>query len=362
MSLLKSFLALLLFSGLSFSLYADEKRDDIHALYIPLADHYAALVAYERYASKMRYANFRITQMKNWDLLRAYFQSGEADMAYVMTPLAIDMFNEKPHFRWIGLMHRDGNALALNALLNKEVILKRNRLDRKPDAQVANALISARRDYKKSTQIALPHLLSTHAVILYRYLKEYGSSISFSHNQDADVLGISIAPPKAPFFIKIKDKKAMPAAFEQSLPWADVVETGGFGKIAWYSKDVMPWKYGHVECITLATDKSISSKFKAVNEVQYYLHKAGEDIEKAKKEGGLALENIVNIVRKHIPLHTPAAIRASLRSDLEVINYSHLNVDKAGLKLIMDYALEGKILKKGLDINKFADERFNIKL
>jgi len=353
---------------LSFALHAQDSRQKIHALYIPLADHYAAIVAYERYASQMKYADFEIEQMENWDLLRAYFQSGNVDMAYVMTPLAIDMFNEKAHFRWIGLMHRDGNALAVNELLLKSILLKGKRLERKPDAQAAVAFKEAYKTYAKPTQVGLPHLLSTHAVVLYRYLKEYQVTLSLTPNEQADVLGISIAPPKSPSFIKIKNKKATPAAFEQSLPWADVVETGGFGKVVWYSKDVMPWKNGHVECITLATDLAIKKKKKALKEVMYYLHKAGEDIEKARKGSSSSsssskeLETIITLIRKHIPLHSAVAIKASLRDDLRVINYTHLNVDKKGLKLIMDYAIEGKVLKKGLNIDEFADESFHIDL
>ncbi|MEZ0185857.1 MAG: hypothetical protein AB9Q23_05660 [Candidatus Reddybacter sp.] len=74
------------------SLAVTETRQTIKALYIPLADHYAAIVAYERYREQMQYADFQIEQMGNWYLLRTYFQSGEADMAYVMTPLAIEMY------------------------------------------------------------------------------------------------------------------------------------------------------------------------------------------------------------------------------------------------------------------------------
>ena len=55
---------------------AAQQRQTIKALYIPLADHYAAIVAYERYREDMQYADFQIEQMGNWDLLRAYFQSG----------------------------------------------------------------------------------------------------------------------------------------------------------------------------------------------------------------------------------------------------------------------------------------------
>ncbi len=350
----------LLFSFLVNPSFAFAKnKHTIKALYIPLADHYAALVAYERYRGKMQYANFQIEKMKNWDLLRAYFQSGEVDMAFVMSPLAMDMYNEKPHFSWIGLMHRDGNALAINDLLNNELNLEKFRKDRKPDAKVAEALKKVYKKNNIATQIGMPHLLATHTVVLYRYLKEHGVKMSLSANiVNTEVLAISLAPPKSPAYIKSKSNRAIPAAFEQSLPWADIVETGGFGKVAWYSKDVIPWPKGHVECIALATHTAITKKFKAIKEVNFYIQKAGLDIEHARKKGGAALEAIVTIVRKHIPAHTREAIIASLSPSLRVINYENLDIDKAGLKLIMDLALEGGILKNPVDISEFADDRF----
>ncbi|MCF6281905.1 MAG: ABC transporter substrate-binding protein [Candidatus Polarisedimenticolaceae bacterium] len=347
---------------IAFSTFAVEShtRQPIKALYIPLADHYAALVAYERYRDQMVHADFQIRQMKNWNLLRAYFLSGEVDMAYVMSPLAMDMYHESPHFRWIGLMHRDGNALAINDLLNEEVQLAPLRKNRKPNDQVAKALKKIFQQTKIPTKVAMPHLLATHTVVLYRYLKEHDVSLTLTHHTPAEVLAIAVPPPKSPAFIKASSNRAKAAAFEQSLPWADIVETGGFGHVAWYSKDVMPWPNGHVECIALATDSAIANKFDALKEVMFFIQKSGNDIEQARRSGGDALETIVNIVRKHIPAHTRKAIIASLNPDLRVINYQHLNIDKPGLKQIMDLAIEGGILKQPVDIDKFADERFNI--
>ncbi len=333
-------------------------RQTIKALYIPLADHYAALVAYERYRDEMIQADFQIEQMKNWDLLRAYFQSGDVDMAYVMSPLAMDMFTEAPHFRWIGLMHRDGNALAINDLIRDKIDLPVQRKDRKPDQQVAEALRSIYQKRHQQIEVGMPHLLSTHTVVLYRYLKEHGLKMSLRPSNDAQVRAIAIAPPRSPAFIKGKSSRAQAAAFEQSLPWADIVETGGFGHVAWYSKDVMPWKNGHVECIALATDKAIANKQAAIQEVMSYIHRAGDDIERARNSGGDAMDEIVKIVRKHIPAHTREAIIASLDPKLRVINYNHLNVDKAGLKQIMDLAVEGGILKQAVNIERFADTQF----
>jgi NitT/TauT family transport system substrate-binding protein len=120
----------------------------------------------------------------------------------------------------------------------------------------------------------------------------------------------------------------------------------------------MPWPEGHVECIALATDKAIAEKTDAVNEVMSYIRKAGEDIEQARNEGGDKLEAIVEIVRKHIPAHNREAIIASLDPELRVINYQNLNVDKAGLKQIMDLAVEGGILKQAVNIDDFADISF----
>ncbi|WP_022942129.1 ABC transporter substrate-binding protein [Psychromonas hadalis] len=350
---------ILIFSfSLSFSATLHAKQP-IKALYIPLADHYAALVAYERYREQMKYANFEILKMKNWDLLRAYFQSGKADMAYVMSPLAMDMYSKQPNFKWIGLMHRDGNALAINKLIKDNIDLPKKRINRKPDKQVAYALQALHQSRKKSTQIAMPHLLSTHSVVLYKYLKNYGIELTLTKNNKIPVEAIAIAPPKAPAFIKGQSNRATPAAFEQSLPWADVVETGGFGYIAWYSKDVLPWENGHVECIALATDLAIKNKYLATKEVMDFIKIAGTDIEQARKIGGRALDEIVIIVQKHIPEHTRDAIIASLDPDLRVINYQSLNIDEAGLKLIMNLALEADILKKSIDIELFSDHRFD---
>ncbi|MBQ0720895.1 MAG: hypothetical protein KBT88_08665 [Gammaproteobacteria bacterium] len=76
----------------------------------------------------MQFADFQIQKMDNWNLLRACFQSGEADMAYVMAPLAVDMYQQRPNFRWLGLMHRDGNALAVNALIKQRLVLTYGKL------------------------------------------------------------------------------------------------------------------------------------------------------------------------------------------------------------------------------------------
>ena len=335
-----------------------EKRQAIRALYIPLADHYPGIVAYEKYRGAMKHAAYTISKMKSWPLLRATFTAGQADMAYIISPMAMDMFARSPTFRWVSLLHRDGNALAINDLLNARVKLPVRRLNRRPDANMALALLAARQELGRATECAVPSLLATHTVVLYKYLKDHGRTLGLGTGLDRDVVAIEVAPPRSPAFIKKQASRGIPASFEQSLPWADVVETGKFGLVAWYSKDVLPWPRGHVECIAIASDRAIKEKRAALAEVISFIHQAGQDIEAARRTGGAAMDQVVAMIRNHIPQHNAEAIKQSLRADLDVINYRFLNVDRGGLKQVMTLALEGGILRRAIDIEAFADDSF----
>jgi len=276
--------------------------------------------------------------------------------------MAIDMFDKKPDFRWVSLLHRDGNALAINDLLNVDVKLPREHIKRKPDEKVANAFTKAKEQLGRPGECGVPSLLATHTVVLYKYLKDHGKGLNLGYGKDKDVIAVEVAPAKSPSFIKRQNSRGTPASFEQSLPWADVVETQEFGHVAWYSKDVMPWPNGHVECIIIATDECIKNKREALKEVIYYIHKSGLDIETARRGSLPSMIAISNMIRKHIPEHNQEAIIQSLRPDLNVINYKNMNVDKAGLKQIMDYAVEGGILKSPINIDIFADESFSTEI
>ncbi|MCP4695322.1 MAG: ABC transporter substrate-binding protein [Gammaproteobacteria bacterium] len=337
-------------------------RQEIRALYIPLADHYPAIVAYEKYRDRMKEADFKIEQKKSWPALRGKFSSGRADMAFIISPMAMDMFAKKQNFRWISLIHRNGNALAINKSMEQYITLPPARIDRKPTADIAEAFVRAKEKLGTPTSSGVPSLFATHTVILYKFLKEHGKTLALGRGKKEDVIAIPVAPPASPKFLQTKDRKSHPASFEQSLPWADVVETGGYGKVAWYSKDVLQWPKGHVECIVIAGDKAINNKRKAVEEVIYYLHQAGMDIHNAREAGRAELVKIARLIRKHIPSHTEEAIVQSLDKQLDVIDYVDLNIDKGGLKQVMDLAVEAGVLKQAIDIERFGNDAFSTQI
>lgn len=333
-------------------------RVPVSALYIPLADHYAGIVAYEKYASQMTRADYRIRRMESWDLLRAAFISGKADLAYIISPMALDMFRLQPDFRWIALMHRDGNALAINQHLDRNVNLPADRGVPRLDGQVAGVFRRHHQNTGQAVEVGVPHLLATHTVILHRYLQEHGLTLGLGVLEREDVLAVQVPPSLYPAFLRRKDARNEAAAFEQSLPWADVAETDQVGKIAWYSKDVLPWPGGHVACIVIARDDALAQKQAAIAEVTHYLHQAGRDIEQARSQGGEALRGIARMIRRHVPEHSEEAIIQSLRPDLQVINYRNLNPDLPGLYRIMELAVEAGVLAAPVDLEALVDLRF----
>ena len=336
------------------------KKVRIKAIGIPLADHYAAIVAYEKYRHEMKYADFQLLLLPGPKLVRYYFRSEpDADIAFNVCPMVMDMFSERPDFRWISLIHRDGNALAINKLLNRKVHLVGQKNTRKPDSKVADAFTAFNGESGHPVHVGIPDPLATHATVLYKYLKNHQKTMSDDYSSGADVFYKIVAPPKSPAYLKKHSVTNMPAAIEQSLPWPEIADTGGYGYIAWYSKDVMSWPQGHVECIIIAKDRVIAEKKEALKEVVSFIHQAGYDIEVARQTGNL--DDIISMIQKHIPKHTAEAITQSLRPDLNVINYRNLNIDenaKGSLREIMNLAFEAGFLKNKIDIDAMADESF----
>ncbi|NRB39846.1 MAG: ABC transporter substrate-binding protein, partial [Pseudomonadales bacterium] len=284
--LITAFLASLTFYASANKPEPSIEKADIHALFIPVADHYAGIVAYEKYRHKMKYAQFSLSRAKSWQALKTDFLQGEVDMAFTLAPMAMAMFHEKPFFRWVSLLHRDGNALAINTLFADKIALNTQTPAIASGAALAQAIQAHRKTTQKPFTIAVPHLQSTQLVILYKYLTDHGLKLSFDTDENstepADVAALVIAPARAPFFLKRKSSRHEMAASQQSLPWAAITEIKNYGKISWYSKDVLPWKHGHIDCLVIAQDRSIKFKKEALNEVIYYLHKAGHDIATAQ--------------------------------------------------------------------------------
>lgn len=353
--------ALLSLQALAAGTAHSDDREQIKLIGLPLSDHYAAIIAYEKYRKQMKHAKMRLKLLSRPELVRAYFISErDADTAMVAAPMALDMYAKDPDFHWITLLHRGGGALALNQSLHSQLHLSTEMFERRPDGQLATAL------QKLSTAgepplIAIPSIYSTEAVVLYKYLTERGMKMSVRKRSGADVLLKVIKAPQTVSFLQHEDALSRPAAIQQPLPWPHIAERQESGRLAWYSKDVMRAPLGHVGGLLIAKRHVMDNKREALQEVVDAIHQAARDIEAARRERGEKMGALIEMIQRWMPDHTADTIREVLTSRIDTINYNNLAVtDSAieGVREIMRLAHEAGILRQEADLDQMADSSF----
>jgi NitT/TauT family transport system substrate-binding protein len=337
---------------------AEPARQTVRLLYLPIADHYAALLAHGRYRGRFVHAEFVVERMDDPSLLRARFREPDVDLALQFAPLALEMYLRNPEFRWIGLAHRDGGALVANERLAASMSLAPLLADRKPSAAIAEALAAPART-GMTVNVSVAHPLVTQTVVLDTFLREHGRTLRVLSVPGRDVALTRQPPASMLAHLAREQARGDRVATLHSLPWPFIAEQAGLGRIVWFSRDVMRQPGGFVDCLALAKNDALAHKEDALREVMAAFLQAAADIEVARHAGGSTLDELAQTLRAYIPQHPEAAIRETLRTDPEVIHFRDLGIDRDGLRIIMQDAQQAGILATPVDIDAFADPRFD---
>lgn len=352
---MKNKTSMLIASLLLTTTFATAAKDKIHALYIPLADHYPAMLSHHLYAKTMTKADYTVEMMKSWSSLQGKFSSGQADIAFIISPLAMNMYAKKPNFRWVGLSHRDGNAFALS----KSFVDSLKIVGSSSKEVLATKLAYWTDTQGKKVVIGVPAIESTHSVVLYKFFKDHGIKLNVN-DPNAPIALKVIAPPNAPAFLESQNSESNGVAIEQSMPWITVAQENSNAQVVWTSKQIIETQFGHVECIIIATDDAIKNKRDALAEVLNAIHLAADQLQNAIDGDDQKLSEFADVIQKnYVQSQKVEYIKASLSKQAGIINYRSLDNDHDGLKQIMDLAVEARIMDSAIDITSFADDSFS---
>ena len=334
-------------------------KEPIVALYLPIIDHYSVLLAHQRYGKQMKEAEFSVLQMPGFNELRQKFESGEADIAVLTAPLALDMYLGKPNFQAVALAHRNGSALSVNATFAKLLTLAPERAERKPGDEFAQALKKLAEQSGNPITLGVPTLHSTHTLVMYKYMKDHGVKMITPKEPSGVMVAKQVPPPRSADYLKAAGALKQGAVTVQSQPWGDVFESSGIGSIVWYSKDVMKQPKGHVECIVIASANALKNKRAALAEVIEGIHRAGADLQAAIGVGDSEVLPIASAISaSYVPAHKPEVITASMSKSIGAISFNDLNVDMDGLKQLQDLGLASGFQSGAVDLEKFSDRSF----
>jgi NitT/TauT family transport system substrate-binding protein len=286
--------------------------------YLPILDHLTLLVSHAKDRCTFQQVEIEPKMFKAWGEMVGALKAGVIDAAFILSPLAMDLFNQGVDIKVILLAHRDGSAITIKT--------------GQPIFEAADL---------KNKAIAIPDRKATHTALLNHYLMQAGLSLK-------EVQTKVIAPPnmiKAMLLGKID-------AFIVAEPFGAKAQHDGVGKILVLTKDIIK---NHVECIVVIHQRVIKEHPQAVQEWVDSLIRAGQWIDQDKLNNGS--KGVAHLTSKTYYPHSEANIIRGLQNPAARISFSDLNPVQKDFQTIVNISVPAGIIDK-VNLEAFIDDSF----
>lgn len=287
--------------------------------YLPVLDHLTLLVSHAQDNNAFKQVEIQPKLFKSWAEMVGALKVGAIDAAFIISPLAMDLFNHGLDIKTILLAHRDGSAITV-----------------KKDSPIQSAADL------KGKLIAIPDQKATHTALLNHYLMTAGLSLK-------EVIAKVIAPPNMLNAMKLGKIDA----FIVAEPFGAKAQDEGIGRILVLTKDIIN---NHVECIVVIKKQLLNDNSAAIQEWVDSLIRAGQWIEQDKLNNHAQQVAQLTAQKQYLP-HSQETIILGLQNPPERISYSDLNPKLEDFQKIVDISKEANILDP-VNLKAFIDNRF----
>ncbi len=298
------------FPGIVFS------KTSLRTGYLPILDHLTLMVSHARDNDSFKHIRIEPRMFKGWNATAGALKAGVIDAAFLLSPLAMDLFVQGADIRSVLVGHRNGSGITV----------------RKDSA------INAPGDLK-GKKIGIPAKISTHAAILDQWLRTGGLSLK-------DVTTRSIAPPNMIYALE----QNRIDAFIVAEPFCSKAETEGKGLTLALSKDIIP---GHICCVVVVRNEILKSNPEGIQEWVASLNLSGSFIDRNKSNSA---EEVARIVKNYMKFNEQVIISGMMNPN-DRITYSDLNPRIGDYQTILDISHGAGILGN-INLNDFIDDRF----
>jgi NitT/TauT family transport system substrate-binding protein len=316
---IKYFTVIILLLSLSFghTLLAD-RRVPLQVGYLPILDHLPLLVSHAKDNCAFEQVEVKPKLFKAWGEMVGALKAGIIDAAFILSPLAMDLFNQGVEIKTVLLAHRNGSVIIIKT----------------------GSTIRSAADLNGKA-IAIPDRKSTHTALLNHYLMSAGISLK-------DITPKVIAPPN---MIKAM-KLGRIDAFIVAEPFGAKAQYNGIGKILVLTKDIID---NHVECIIVVNQRVIKNHRAAIQEWVNSLIRVGKWIDKDKMENGS--KQVAKITAKMYFPHSRETVIRGLQNPSNRISFSDLNPARDDFQIIVDISQQANMIDK-VDLDAFIDDSF----
>jgi len=252
---------------------------------------------------------------KSWQELAGALDAGVIDAAFILSPLAMDLFNTGVDIKVVLLAHREGSAIVVRT-----------------ESSIHSAMDL------KGKAIAIPNYKATHVALLNTYLAK-NANLSL-HN----VVTKIISPTD---MIKAMQLGSI-EAFIVAEPYGSIAQNQGIGKMLIASKDIVE---RHIDCIVVTRQDKLEENPQAIQEWVISLIRAGQWIDQNKSPHHT--KQVAQIAVEYLP-HSEQVITDSLQNPM---TFSDLEPNKADFQIIVDISRQAELID-AINLDAFIDNQF----
>ena len=265
--------------------------------------------------------------LQSWNAVAKALENKTADAAFVLAPLAMDLFNYGVPLKLILFAHKNGSICVKNKLGSEE----------------------EGADFYRDKSFYIPHTMSIHNMLGHVFFKNLGLNPGVTGQKDVDVKFEVVAPIKMGEFMTGNQEAG---GFLVAEPLGTKAIAAGTAEQQFLSSEL--WE-NHPCCVLAVQEEFIQNYPDAVQEFVKYLVQAGKVID---EKPNFAAEIAVEFLdpKKELGLKVP--ILKNVLTEPKGIKTNNLYPVKGDLDFIQKYMHNNMGIGSIVDLDKFLDLRF----
>ena len=266
--------------------------------------------------------------LPGWNPVQQSLDSGAVDAAFVLGPIAMDLFSFGAPIKLILLAHKNGSICVRN----------RKGLLTEPHAE-----------FFRDKSFLIPHKMSVHHMLSHLFFSRIGLNPGMAGEGEHDVIFEVVAPVKMQEFLA---KNPNASGFMVAEPLGTKAIASGIAQLQFLSSEL--WD-NHPCCVVAMRDEMVTQYPDAVQEFTEMLVHAGKFVEK-KPEMAAEIGVAFLDPEKNLGLKVP--ILKNVLTEEKGIKTGDLFPDAMELAKMHDYMMKEMGIGKPIDMETFVDTRF----
>ncbi|WDP92697.1 MAG: ABC transporter substrate-binding protein [Desulfobacter sp.] len=307
-------------------------RVELNVAHIQITDHLAlGALKHRIQQGEVEPQHFDLTTslMAGWNPIQEGLESGEIDCAFVLAPIAMDLFAYDSPIQLVLFAHKNGSTF-----------VRSRHYDHRFDSL---------QSFYKYKVVDIPHKMSVHHMLAHKFLKELGLKPGVPGKKAINVRFEVVPPIKMPGIMKENEDVA---GFMVAEPVATKAIKGDIGNLEFYS--ATRWE-NHPCCIVAMQKDFIQDHPEAVQEFVSMLVETGEYIENDKNR---AAQIAVDFLDPQGKLGLNPQVLQNVFSQPMAIRWDGLYPEASDLDKIQRYMHDVMEIGKIIDLESFIETSF----